>query len=148
MTDSDSPAVPAQSAPATPDPSAQVVPAEEALPVRRRRGVGTAALILALLAVIGDIVTVVFAVITFGAVGGDGDLGIGAAFLNVGAAAILTLIGGAVLALIALVLGLIALVTGRGRVPGAIGLILALGVLILRALVVIPIIAAGASLAG
>jgi len=110
---------------------------------RRRRGIGTAAFVLGLLAILGDIVGITVALFTLlGAVTNlgetltnvDNSLG---AFLGVIILEFLVFFGGILFAVLAVILGLVAAVRNRGRVLGVFGVIF--GVVVLAAHVVLGI---------
>jgi hypothetical protein len=108
-------------------------PAEPAAapPVMKGRGPGVAALVLGLLAVLGDALALALTVSAIGAAGAVDS--IEGAFAVIGGALLVVLaafFGGILLALIGLVLGLVGMVRGRGRVAGVIGGLLSLGVLV------------------
>lgn len=135
MTDASTPETPSSVEPAAaaapPAPAAEpaaVVPAE---PAKKKRGVGIWAFILGLLTVIADIVLIVVAVSTLLGLVADlssGDFsGVPAAIAaaGLGFLFIVVLFGGLVLAGLGALLGLIALFSGRGRLIGFFGLLLA-----------------------
>ena len=128
------------------DSTESVVTAAEA-PTRKRRGLGITSLVLAILAVLGDLITIVVAITSFASF--DQDLttafGLLAVFLSVGAIA---LIGGLILAGIALILAIIALIIDHGRLPATFGLILSLGVVVSHLAVILPIALGVANLPG
>ncbi|MDP9027369.1 MAG: prominin family protein [Actinomycetota bacterium] len=117
---------------ATQHPGVAVSPAVggESAPLRRRRALGVAALILSLLAVLGDLIGIVVAFVALaGAVTSVGDtlnnvdnsLG---TFIGVIVLEFAVYIGGVVFGLLAIVLGLIAAVGRRGCAAGIIGVVL------------------------
>lgn len=115
---------------AAPTPSA----GQQAAP-RRRRGVGTAAFVLGLLAVLGDVIgiTVVFvtlvgAVTNLGETLTNVDNSLGA-FLGVIVFEAIVFFGGILFAVLAVILGIVAAVRNRGRVLGVLGVIFGLAVL-------------------
>ena len=96
---------------------------------------------------LGDLITIVVAITSFASF--DQDLttafGLLAVFLSVGAIA---LIGGLILAGIALILAIIALIIDHGRLPATFGLILSLGVVVSHLAVILPIALGVANLPG
>ena len=124
-------------------PDGQALVAAQPAEPRRRRGIGTAAFILGLLAILGDIVGIAIALFTLlGAVTNlgetlsnvDNSLG---AFLGVIILEFLVFFGGILFAVLAVILGIVAAVRNRGRVLGVFGVIF--GVLVLAAHVVLGI---------
>jgi hypothetical protein len=104
--------------------------------VRRRRGLGVAAFVLGLLAVVGDLIgiavalfTVLNAVTHLGRTVTNIDDSLGS-ILGVVVLEFLVFFGGIVFAVIAVILGIIAVVNNRGRVLGIFGLIFGIGVLV------------------
>lgn len=125
------PAVP--SAPASPAEApaaaAPVVP-----PAKKRRGLGIWSFVLALLAVIGDIIVVVAFFATLGAVLQDPANALAGAFGFLALAAI-AYIGGYIVAGLALLLGIIGAILGHGRVLSILGIIFSVGVIVAHLLV-------------
>jgi len=130
--------------PAAPAPSA--APPTEA---PRRRGIGTAAFILGLLAILGDIVGIAIALFTLlGAVTNlgqtltnvDNSLG---AFLGVIILEFLVFFGGILFAVLAVILGIVAAVRNRGRVLGVFGVIFGIAVLAAHTVLGITIASSG-----
>ena len=124
-------------APIVPAAPAGAVATESTIPAAPKgRGLGIFALILGLLAFIGDIVLIVIAIV--GAVGlassvQAGTFDLTSLLLGLGGlifAAFIALIGGLIVAALAILLGIIAAVKNRGRVQGVIGTILGLLVLL------------------
>ncbi len=132
--------------PAPPVAPSPVVPAEAvAAPVmKKRRAMGVTALVFALLALVIDVVTVVFgtsSMTMFGAnsmtMFGDGNwgqgLGLVVGFVGYGMVAVIV---GAIFAGTALVLGIGAMIGGSGRAAGVIASLLALGELVLHGIAI------------
>ena len=101
-----------------------------------RRGIGAAAFVLGLLAILGDLIGLAVAFFTLlGSLSNlgetvtnvDNSLG---AFLGVIILEFIVFFGGILFAVLALILGLVAAVRNRGRVLGIFGAIFAIGVLI------------------
>lgn len=113
------PAVPGEPAPA----------AYAAAPAKKRRGLGIWSFVLALFAVIGDIIVVVAFFATLGSVLQDPGNALGGAFGFLALAAIVYF-GGYVVAGLALLLGIIGVIVGHGRVLSVFGIILSLGVIV------------------
>jgi len=119
---------------AEPAPGAPVgAVAQAAAP--RRRGIGAAAFVLGLLAILGDLIGFIVAIFTLlGAVthlgqtltNVDNSLG---AFLGVIILEYLVFFGGILFAVLAVILGIVAAVRNRGRVLGVFGVIFGLAVL-------------------
>jgi len=115
----------------------------------RRRGIGTAAFVLGLLAVLGDLVGVTVALFTLlGAVTNlgqtltnvDNSLG---AFLGVIIVEFLVFFGGILFALLAVILGIVAAARNRGRVLGIFGVIFGLAVLAVHLVLGITVATSG-----
>lgn len=133
--------------PAAPVADAAVVPA--AAPAPKGKGLGIFAMILGLLAFIGDIVLLIIAVVGFvglasSVTGGTFDLsslllGLGG-FLFI---AFISLIGGLIVAALAILLGIIAAVKNRGRGQGIFGAILGFLVLFTHGSVLLTILGSG-----
>ncbi|MEO5534324.1 MAG: hypothetical protein ABIR17_04255 [Pseudolysinimonas sp.] len=137
--------------PASPEPVVASVSAVEPAPhgataaTKKKRGFGLWAFFLALIVVLSDLVVIVIVVVAvFAAFGSlsSGALGAGAdwgpvvkSILALGLFVIADFWVGFVLAGVAAVLGLIAIVSGRGRVIGFIGLILAAGAILVRVMI-------------
>lgn len=111
----------------------------------RRRGIGTAAFVLGLLAVFGDLIGVIVAFFTLlGAVTDlrgtftniDGSLG---AVLGVVILEVIFFFGGILFGLLAVILGLVAAIRNRGRVLGVFGVIFGLGVLVVHVMILITV---------
>ena len=119
------------------DSTESVVPATEP-PAKKRRGLGITSLVLAILAVVGDLITIVVAITSLASFDQDLTTGFGllAVFVGVGAIA---LVGGLVLAGLALILAIIALIIDHGRLPAVFGLILSLGVVVSHLAIILPI---------
>jgi len=132
---------------ATPLPVATPLPAGAAAP--RRRGMGAAAFVLGLLAILGDLIGVVVALFTLlGAVtklgqtltNVDDSLG---AFLGVIILEFLVFFGGILFALLAVILGIVAAARNRGRVLGIFGAIFGLGVLVTHLVIGVTVATSG-----
>jgi len=127
-------AVPADSAAV---PAAPAAPPAETAPVRRKgRFPGVASLILALLAVVGDIAVFVIAIVGIASFASSFDpstldfsSGL-TAFFGFAAFAAIAFWGGVIVAGLALLLGIIAIVSNRGRIPGIFGTIISILVLL------------------
>jgi hypothetical protein len=136
-------AEPVAADPVVAEPAAEPVVAAPAPVVaeRKKRGVGAWSFVLGLLTSLGDIAFLVFGIIAV--VGGasaifSGDYSglstaLGAAGLVL--VALFVFFGGFVTAGLAALLGLVALVTGRGRVLGLFGLLLAAAAIVVRVLI-------------
>lgn len=134
----DAPPLPGAAVPPAPPVAAEPAPgAAAAAPTAtpRRRGLGVAAFVLGLLAILGDLIGVTVALFTLlGAVTNlgqtltnvDNSLG---AFLGVIILEFLVFFGGIVFAVLAVILGIVAAVRNRGRVLGVFGVIFGLAVL-------------------
>jgi hypothetical protein len=124
---------PAPQAPATTDAyaSTEVVPAP-----RKGRGVGVASLILAILAMLGDLLAIVVGVVSLASIFGNFDVStmeFGPIIAALGAFAVVAVVvffGGFIFAGLGLLLGIIAIASNRGRVPGVFGVIFSVLVLI------------------
>lgn len=115
----------------------------------RRRGIGSAAFVLGLLAILGDILGVVVALFTLlGSVthlgetlsNVDNSLG---AFLGVIILEFIVYFGGILFALLAVILGIVAAVRNRGRVLGVFGVIFGIAVLAVHVTLAITIATSG-----
>jgi hypothetical protein len=115
----------------------------------RRRGIGAAAFILGLLAILGDVVGILVALFTLlGAITNldetlsniDNSLG---AVLGVIILEFLVFFGGILFALLAVILGIVAAVRNRGRVLGIFGVIFGIAVLATRLVLGITIANSG-----
>lgn len=124
-----------------------VQPSAPADPPRRKRGLGIASLVLAILAILGDIIVIVIGIGSIRTIDDSaaGALGLFAVFLGFGFVA---LIIGLVLAGLALLFAIIALIIGHGRVPAVFGLLLSLGTVIGHTILLFAIGAAGSGIAG
>jgi hypothetical protein len=133
--------VPAPAEPA----AAPVVVADQ--PVRKSHALGIFALILGLIAFLGDIGVLVFAVIQIAAFAQTLDFSTGltglAAFAGL---ALLAFWVGIAVAALAVLLGLIAAIKNRGRAAGIVGLIFGLLVLITHISIGLSILGAGAGI--
>jgi hypothetical protein len=130
--DASTPAAVPATVPATENAVAAPAPAAPA----RGKGLGRFALVLGLLAFIGDIVLIVIAFIgaasAFSSITG-GNLDVGSILAGLAGFAVIAFAGfwiGLGLAFLAALLGLIAAITNRGRAPGIFGLILGILVMI------------------
>ena len=132
-------ATPLPGAAVPPAPPVAAEPAVDAAPTvaRRRRGLGAAAFVLGLLAILGDLIGVTVALFTLlGAIGNLGQLlttnvdnSLGA-FLGVIILEFLVFFGGILFAVLAVILGIVAAARNRGRVLGVFGVIFGLLVLV------------------
>ncbi len=136
-------AVPATTPPVT--PGALVSPAAPG----RHRGVGTAAFVLGLLALLGDLAGIIIAVATFASaitsIGTelsniDDSLG---SLLGVIIIEFMVFFGGIVFGLLAVILGVVAAARNRGRVLGVFGVILGLIVLVGHLALLIAVMTSG-----
>lgn len=144
----------ASAAPVAAEPAAAPAPAAPAPAPAKKRGVGIWAFVLALLVVLGDIVFAVFAaaslvgssqqLLTALASGDAGALAGIAGFAAIALLFVVVLFGGLVLTGVAALLGIIALISGRGRVIGLFGLLLAAAALTWR----IMLLTAGLNIGG
>lgn len=105
-----------------------------AAPAKKRRGLGIWSFVLAVLAVIGDIIVVVAFFATLGAVLQDPANALAGAFGFLALAAI-AYIGGYIVAGLALLLGIIGAILGHGRVLSILGIIFSVGVIVAHLLV-------------
>jgi hypothetical protein len=117
------------------EPGAEA-PGQAPAPAPRRRGIGTAAFVLGLLAILGDLIGLIVAFFTLlGAVthigetltNVDNSLG---AFLGVIILEFIVFFGGILFAALAVILGIVAAVRNRGRVLGIFGVIFGVVVLV------------------
>ncbi len=141
-----------------PAPQSPAVPAAastEIAPVERKSsGVGIASLLIAILAVLGDIAIFIFAFISVAALIANFDVttfDFGGLLAGLGAAALIGVIaffGGIVLALLALLLGIIAIAKNRGRVAGVFGVIFSVLVLLTHGSIAAAIAGSGDALSG
>ena len=122
--------------PSPPVPVAAAVVSASASPAAPRRGIGVAALIVGALALIGDLIGIVIAVVTFaGAITKTGstptniDDSLGA-LIGVIIVEFLVFFGGVIFGLLAAILGIVAAVRNRGRVLGVVGAVFGVIVLI------------------
>ena len=120
----------------------------------RRRGIGVAAFVLGLLAILGDLIGVTVALFTLlGAVTDlphtltnvDNSLG---AFLGVIILEFLVFFAGILFALLAVILGIVAAARNRGRVLGVFGVIFGLAVLATHVALGISIATSGGNVPG
>ncbi|MEO7722489.1 MAG: hypothetical protein ABIS08_11315 [Pseudolysinimonas sp.] len=134
--------------PATPD-LAVTAPGSAPAVAPRRRGLGAAAFVLGLLAVLGDVIGFVVALFTLlGAVTNlgetlnnvDNSLG---AFLGVIILEFVVFFGGILFALLAVILGIVAAARNRGRVLGVFGVIFGLVVLAIHVGLAITVATSG-----
>jgi hypothetical protein len=115
----------------------------------RRRGIGAAAFVLGLLAILGDLIGVTVALFTLlGAVTNlgqtltnvDNSLG---AFLGVIILEFVVFFGGILFAVLAVILGIVAAARNRGRVLGVFGVIFGLAVLVTHIVLGITVATSG-----
>jgi hypothetical protein len=123
------------------------------VPVKKKSGaLGGFALILSILAILGDLVVIIFGVVTLVSAVNGFDLqkfefgGIIAALGAFAAVAVFAFFGGLILAVLALLLGLIAAIKGRGRVAGVFAIIFSILVLITHGSVALAIAQTGDSI--
>jgi hypothetical protein len=144
------PAVPAAT-PAVPDAAAADVAYVEA-PKKKSGALGGFALVLAILAVLGDIVVLIFGAVSLASIIGGFDVSnfeIGPILAALGAFAAIAVIaffGGMILAVLGLLLGLIAAIKGRGRVAGVFAIIFSILVLITHGSVALALAQTGDSI--
>ena len=111
-----------------------------------RRGLGIWSLVLGLLAVIGDVIVVI--VVADAARSVTVDINSGLANLFVAAVtAVIIMVGGFLVSITGLILGILAVARGRGRVPGVIGLLLCILVVLSYVLAIILVAVGGSGLA-
>ncbi|MES1212081.1 MAG: hypothetical protein ABUT11_00890 [Leifsonia sp.] len=131
--------------PVPPSPPAVAPAAAPLATPARRRGIGAAAFVLGLLAILGDLIGVVVALFTLlGAVTDlrgtftniDGSLG---AVLGVIILEFIVFFGGILFALLAVILGIVAAARNRGRVLGVFGVVFGVGVLAVHVMILITV---------
>ncbi len=122
-------------------------------PAKKKSGaLGGFALILAVLAIIGDLVVIIFGIVTLVSAVNGFDLqtfefgGILAALGAFAAIAVFAFFGGLILAVLALLFGLIAAIKGRGRVAGVFAIIFSILVLVTHGSVALAIAQTGDSI--
>ena len=138
---------PTPAVPATPAASSAVTPVPANPP--KGKGLGVFALVLGLLAFIGDIVLLVVAVI--GAVGlassvSNGNFDLSTLLIGLGGfvfIAFISLIVGLIVAVLAILLGIIAAVKNRGRAQGIVGAVFGFLVLFTHGSVLATILGSG-----
>lgn len=114
-----------------PAPPAAQPPAVVTHAPKKGGGPGAASLIFAILAILGDLGVLVFAIVSIASLAGNFDLATGlSSLIGFAALALIAFWGGIVFAALALLLGIIAAARNRGRVAGVIGSILAALVLL------------------
>jgi hypothetical protein len=132
-----------------PPPQAPADPAAASTGAQRRRGLGSAAFVLGLLAILGDLIGIVVALFTLlGAVTNlgqtltnvDNSLG---AFLGVIVLEFLVFFAGILFALLAVILGIVAAARNRGRVLGIFGVIFGIVVLLTHTVLGITVATSG-----
>lgn len=145
------PAVPVADAPAAPvvvpatAPDGVVAPVEVA--PHRSRGLGRFALFLGIIAFLGDIGVLVFAVIQVASFAQTLDVQNGLTLLaGFAALAFIIFWAGIIVGGLAVLLGLIAAISNRGRAPGIVGLILGLLVLLSHIGVGLAVLSAGSGI--
>jgi len=122
--------------PVTGEPG-DAAPGAAPAPARRRRGIGAAAFVLGLLAILGDLIGVAIALFALmGALGNVGqilstniDNSLGA-LLGVVVVELIVFFGGILFGGLAVILGIVAAARNRGRVLGVFGVIFGLVVLL------------------
>jgi hypothetical protein len=144
---------PAAAVPATPTPAAPGTVMVPAAPVRRR-GIGVAAFVLGLLALLGDVIGIIIAVVTFASAitdigtelsNVDDSLG---SLLGVIVVEFIFFFGGIIFGLLALILGIVAAVRNRGRVLGVFGVIFGLVILLSHIGLLIAVATSGGNVPG
>lgn len=144
------PAVPAAT-PAVPTAAPADVAIAEA-PKKKSGALGGFALVLAILAVLGDLVVLIIGVVSLASAFNGLDLStfeFGPIVAALGAFAVIAVFaffGGMILAALALLLGLIAAIKGRGRVAGIFAIIFSLLVLITHGSLALTLAQAGDSI--
>lgn len=130
-------------------PDATPLPAVAPVATHRRRGLGAAAFVLGLLAILGDLIGVTVALFTLlGAVTNLGqtftniDSSLGALF-GVIVLEFLVFFGGILFAVLAVILGIVAAARNRGRVLGIFGVIFGVAVLLTHVALGITIATSG-----
>jgi hypothetical protein len=122
---------------------------EVAPPKKKSGALGGFALILSILAILGDLVVIIFGVITLVSAVNGLDMqaldfgGILAALGAFATIAVFAFFGGLILGALALLFGLIAAIKGRGRVAGVFAIILSILVLITHGSVALAIAQTG-----
>jgi hypothetical protein len=155
MTDVTPPPAPTPAVPAATPAVPGADPADVAVvdaPRKKSGALGGFALVLAILAVLGDIVVIIFGVVTLATAVNGFDMStfefgpILAALGAFAAIAVIAFFGGMILAVLGLLLGLIAAIKGRGRVAGVFAIILSVLVLITHGSIALAIAQTGDSL--
>jgi hypothetical protein len=155
MTDVTPPPAPTPAVPAATPAVPGADPADVAVvdaPRKKSGALGGFALVLAILAVLGDIVVIIFGVVTLATAVNGFDVStfefgpILAALGAFAAIAVIAFFGGMILAVLGLLLGLIAAIKGRGRVAGVFAIILSVLVLITHGSIALAIAQTGDSL--
>jgi hypothetical protein len=144
------PAAPAATTPAVPAATATEV---AVVPVKKKSGaLGGFALILSIIAILADLVVIIFGVVTLVSAVNGFDLqtfefgGILAALGAFAAIAVFAFFGGLILGALALLLGLIAAIKGRGRVAGVFAIIFSILVLVTHGSIALAIAQTGDSI--
>lgn len=145
---------PPPAAPSEPPAVPVAAPAEVVVVAPRKKSgaLGGFALILAILAILGDIVVIIFGIVTLATAVNGFDLStfefgpILAALGAFAAIAVFAFFGGLILGVLALLLGLIAAIKGRGRVAGVVAVIFSVLVLISHGSVALAIAQTGDSI--
>ena len=133
-------------------PVATPTEVEVVAPKKKSGALGGFALILSILAILGDIVVIVFGVVTLATAVNGFDMStfefgpILAALGAFAAIAVFAFFGGLILGALALLLGIIAIVKARGRVAGVFAVIFSILVLISHGSVALAIAQTGDSL--
>ncbi|MBX3194343.1 MAG: hypothetical protein KF727_04500 [Microbacteriaceae bacterium] len=144
-------ATPAAAAPAaTPAVApATATPVPAATAPRKGRGLGVFALILGLLAMLGDILVLVVIGVQIASLASNFDwTTLAASFAGVAILAIAAFFGGFLVSALAILLGIIAAVKNRGRAAGVVGAILGFLVFISHLVVAITLAGAGSAISG
>lgn len=121
-------------------------------PKKKSGALGGFALVLAIIAILGDLVVIIFGVVTLATAVNGFDLStfefgpILAALGAFAAIAVFAFFGGMILAVLALLLGLIAAIKGRGRVAGVFAIIFSILVLITHGSIALAIAQTGDSI--
>jgi len=121
-------------------------------PKKKSGALGGFALILAILAILGDLVVIIFGVVTLATAVNGFDIStfefgpILAALGAFAAIAVFAFFGGMILAVLGLLFGLIAAVKGRGRVAGVFAIIFSILVLITHGSIALAIAQTGDSI--
>ncbi|MEO5920805.1 MAG: hypothetical protein ABIQ01_06650 [Pseudolysinimonas sp.] len=142
-------------APQTPAvPVAASTEVATATPPKKSGALGGFALVLAILAILGDLAVIIFGVISFVGLANNFDTStfeVSSFVTALGAFGVIGAVGffgGIILALLSLLFGIIAIAKRRGRVAGVFAVILSILVLITHGSLALALAQAGAGLAG